>query len=351
MNILFISRKYPPIVGGMENYAYHLHSQFKLNQKVYSIILTKSQIHLIWFYPWIFIYGSYLVLTKNIKVVYVGDGVLSSVACFFQNILKKKVVITIYGLDVIFNKFYYQKMLKYFLPKIKNIVAISHATRNAALERGVSIEQCEIIPVGICIDSVPAIDLKDPRQILEKRFNINLQNKTILFTIGRLVKRKGVYWFVKNIINKLNNDYIYLIAGDGDEYKNIEDLIAKNNLQNKVFLLGKVSNDEKHMLFSACDAFISPNITIKNDMEGFGIVNLEAGLYGVPVIASNIEGVKDAIHNEITGFLVPEADNEAYINAMNKLELLNSNDIKNHVVSNFSWESIYLKYMKLFNEL
>lgn len=351
MNILFISRKYPPIVGGMENYAYYLHQQFLINHNVYSIILTKSQIHLIWFYPWIFIYGSFLVLTKKISVVYVGDGVLSSVACYFQNILRKKVVITIYGLDVIFKKFKYQKMLKYFLPKVKNIVAISHATRDAAIRRGITKNQCKIIPVGISTDSVSNKKIHSPIDEIEKQFNIDLKNKTILFTIGRLVKRKGVYWFINNVIKNLDENYVYLIAGDGDEYNKIKRLIEENEFQGKVVLLGKVSNNEKHMLFSCSDAFISPNITIKNDMEGFGIVNLEAGLYGVPVIASNIEGVKDAVHDKITGFLVPEKNSNAYLNAIKHIDNLNPAEITKHVKSNFSWQSIYQSYIELFHEL
>jgi glycosyltransferase involved in cell wall biosynthesis len=351
MNILFISRKYPPIIGGMENYAYSLHKQFQKNHHVYSIILTKSQLNLIWFIPWCLLKGTFLVVTKKIDIVYIGDGVLSSVALYFQKFLRKNVVITIYGLDVIYNKFFYQKMIRFFLPKLKTIIAISHATMNEALKRGVDKNSLNIIPVGVDIEPTDALNKKHSQSKIQSVFNINTTNKKVLFTIGRLVKRKGVFWFVDNVIENLNDDFIFLIAGDGSEFEKINSLIKSKNLNHKVYLLGRISESNKNLLFSASDAFISPNITIKNDMEGFGIVNLEAGLYGLPVVASNIEGVKDAVHENVTGFLVPEHDVTGYVDAINKIDNLNPIEIKNYVQSNFSWESIYLKYKAIFHAI
>jgi glycosyltransferase involved in cell wall biosynthesis len=351
MNILFISRKYPPVIGGMESYAYNLHQQFKKNHEVKSIILTKSQFNLIWFIPWCIIKGSYYVLTNKIDVIYFGDGVLSPIAFYFQKFLRKKIIITVHGLDVIYNKFKYQKMIRFFLPKLKTIVAVSHATKIEAIKRGVNENNLNIISVGVDIEPTEKISAKDSQTKIQNVFNINTTGKIVLFTIGRLVKRKGVYWFVDNVIEQLSENYLFLIAGDGIEFEKIKSLIERKKLNHKVHLLGRISENNKKLLFSASNAFISPNISIENDMEGFGIVNLEAGLYGLPVIASNIQGVKDAVHDKVTGFLVPEQNINSYVNAINKIDEFCPNKIKKHIQTNFSWESIYQKYKLIFHEL
>ena len=296
--------------------------------------------------PWIFIYGTFLILTKKIDLVYIGDGLLSPVGLYFQNFLKKRTLLTIYGLDVIYNKFFYQKMISYFLPKIKDIVAISQATQEEAIKRGVSKNRCTVIPVGIDPSSVNNLDYFTSRKKIEDLYKIHLDNKTILFTIGRLVKRKGVFWFIDNVIEKLGDKYIYLIAGGGSEHERIESLIVEKKIENQVFLLSKITDEEKQLLFSASDIFLTPNITIKNDMEGFGIVNLEAGLYGVPVIASNIEGIKDAVANNITGFLLPEQNVDSYLKAIQNTNIFDKKNIQKYIFNNFSWESIYNQYMK-----
>lgn len=346
MTILFISRKYPPVKGGMENYAYNLHQQFIKNHAVIDIILNKSQKHLIWFFPWIFFYGTYLVFTKKIDLIYIGDGLLSPAAYWFQSVLRKKVLLTIYGLDVIYDRFGYQKIIGYFLPKINSIISISHATKEEALKRGVHAKRCLIIPVGINAFESNQQGYLQTREKLRDKYNIETTGKTILFSIGRLVKRKGVYWFIKNVIEELDESYVYLVAGDGDEKEKIEKLIKQKKLSKKVIMLGKVSDEEKSVFFSASDIFIMPNISIKNDMEGFGIVNLEAGLYGVPVVASNIEGIIDAVANGVTGYLVPEKSVTDYLIAIKNVQNMDKKQIQIYVENNFSWESIYRQYME-----
>jgi len=77
--------------------------------------------------------------------------------------------------------------------------------------------------------------------------------------------------------------------------------------------LAKSPIDFRDILMNAADAFIMPNISIPDDVEGFGISALEAGACGLPVIASNIQGIRDAILDGITGYLVGERDVAGYI--------------------------------------
>lgn len=350
MKILFISRKYPPSIGGMQNYAYNLYKQFSMNHEVIDIILKKSQSNLIWFFPWTIVYGTYLVLTKKIDVVYIGDGLLSPVALYFQKIFNKKVILTIYGLDVIYDKFFYQKMILFFLPKVKNIVSISQATQEEAYKRGVEQKSCTVIPVGIDSKSVVSLDYIESRKKIERKFKSNFEDKIILFTIGRLVKRKGVFWFIDNVILELGDNYIYLVAGSGNDEDRIKSLIAEKKIENNVILLGEVSDEDKQLLFSASDIFLSPNISVKNDMEGFGIVNVEAGLYNLPVVASNIEGLKDAVIDGGTGFLVPEQNVSMYLNAIKNIYKIHRGNICDVVRGEFGWDVVHTRYMDVINK-
>lgn len=343
-HVLFISRKYPPIIGGMENYAYHLHNEFKKNQKVYSILLKKRQFHLIWFYPWAFFYGTFLVLVKKIKLVYIGDGVLSSLAFYFERILKIKTVITIHGLDVIYDRFGYQKMIGFFLPKLRRIVANSHATQSEAIKRGVLESHCHVIPVGVDLSTVKIKDKNHARSIISKLINKDLQTKTVLFTIGRLVKRKGVLWFLENVMPTLPEHHVLIIAGDGPDFEAISQATERLDLNQRVYLLGRVSEDSKSDLFSMCDIFISPNIKTEGDMEGFGIVNLEAGAYGVPVIGTRTDGVVDAVKDGETGYLVEERNAVAMKKAILNAQSLQKDLIINLIEKEYSWESIYKQY-------
>jgi len=348
MNILFISRKYPPSVGGMENYAYNLCHEFSKRHNVFKITLGKKQIHLFWFFPLAFLKGLYILLKHKISCVYIGDTVISPIGLFFQKVLKSNVIITIYGLDVTYDKFKYQTFVNYFLPKMDKIVAISEATKEQAIKRNVDPERINVIPIGVNREKLSINDFQKNRELISKKFNINiLENNTILFTIGRLVKRKGIAWFVENVFEKLNSSYIYLIAGEGEEKNIIKQIIENKKLENRVYLLGSVDDRTKSILFAASDIFISPNIKVNNDMEGFGIVNIEAGIYGVPTVASNIDGIPDAIIDGESGVLVDAENPKAFVDGIYKAQNIDRKHVGEIVQKHFSWENVYKQYLEI----
>lgn len=344
MRILFISRKYPPVIGGMENYAFNLHQEFIKAHDVVDIILKKRQIHLLWFYPWIFIKGLFLILTKKIDLVYVGDGVLVSVAWIFQTIFRKKTVLTIHGLDVIYDLSIYQAMIKLFLPRINNVVANSRATKHAAIERGVTPENVVVIPVGVTWPESP--DEKSlAHNHINSKLSINTENCYVMTTVGRLVERKGVRWFVAHVMPQLEERFCFLIAGDGADKAAIQLTIDELGLGDRVELLGRIDDQAKHHLLQISDVFLSPNIAIEGDMEGFGIVNLEAGTFGVPVVAAAVDGVKDAVIDGQTGYLVDERDAHGFISAIKKTQDMRRQHISELTKSTFGWQKIYQQYM------
>lgn len=125
----------------------------------------------------------------------------------------------------------------------------------------------------------------------------------VIGTIAELHKNKGLSFAIsavadiKNRKADQNKPVIYGLVSDGEERKNLEELINKNNLSESVFLAGQVENAKTFL--SAFDLFILPSIK-----EGLPYALLEAGSAGLPVIATNVGGAKEVITDMETGILI-----------------------------------------------
>jgi phosphatidylinositol alpha-1,6-mannosyltransferase len=173
---------------------------------------------------------------------------------------------------------------------------------------------------------------------------MDLKDKKVLITVGRLVKRKGVAWFIQNVMPKLENNYVYLIAGGGPEESNIEQSINYLKAEHRIKMLGKVSDHDLKVLYNTADVFVMPNIKIEGDMEGFGIVAIEASSAGLPIVSSSIEGIKDAIVENQSGELFTEKSEAEAIRAIKKTVALNRCRVKQSIAK-FSWGAIGEKYL------
>src|SRR5690606_3656164 len=131
-------------------------------------------------------------------------------------------------------------------------------------------------------------------------------------TVGRLAKRKGASWFIENILPTLPKDVHYVLVGDGAERPTIEKATKDKSMQSRVHLLGAVSNKEKRDWLAVADIFVMPNIKVPGDMEGFGIVAHEAAMAELPVVASNLEGIAQALQDGQNAILLKPGDKEAY---------------------------------------
>jgi len=137
------------------------------------------------------------------------------------------------------------------------------------------------------------------------------KNKKVLLTVARLVQRKG-HDKVIETLNYLKNRYkdlIYLIVGRGEYEKELAALVETHGLQERVFFFDDVSDKELPLFYDVADIFIMPARQLQDgDVEGFGIVYLEANIFHKPVIGGRSGGVTDSVLDGETGFLVnPES--------------------------------------------
>jgi glycosyltransferase involved in cell wall biosynthesis len=130
-----------------------------------------------------------------------------------------------------------------------------------------------------------------------KKYKKN-KNPGLLF-LNRIKRYKGVETLLRatEILNKKIKNLDVFIAGVGDDLKEMEEFSEKRNFKNVCFL-GRISEEKKYELMQKSWIFINPSFK-----EGWGIVNIEAGYFGLPVIGSRVSGIKDSIIDGKTGLL------------------------------------------------
>lgn len=318
MNILFISRAYPPVMGGIESQNYALSVWLKRSSSVTTLANHHGKRALPIFLPYSIFRALFIV--SRYDIVLLGDGVLAIVGFFVKLFYPKKTVVSvIHGLDLTYrNSFYQTFWVRCFLPSLDGLIAVSKETRAIAITKNIPEEKIVVIPNGV---ETEAFQGDYTREDLEKLLSEELAHKHVLLTTGRLAKRKGAAWFIREVLPLLPETVVYVLAGAGPEEKNIRAAIQEVHKENQVKMLGRVTDADRNLLLNTADIFIQPNIHVQGDMEGFGIAVIEAAACRRPIVASNLEGLKDAIcHNE-NGLLVESENAGAFKEAILSLTL------------------------------
>lgn len=368
LKILFISRAYPPILGGIEMQNYGIANALKKLADVKIIANKKGKKNLPVFLPVLTI-KCLFTLWKYDAVLF-GDGVLSPVGAFLKIFYpSKKFLSIIHGLDITFayKKSFLGKAYRNInIPchkKMDKLIMVGNETIREAVKIGIPKEKCVFIPNGLDISEISG---NYSRKDLEKVLGINLSEKKVIFRGGRFTKHKGVEWFIRNVMPKLPPNYILVAAGGaiakktaGDEnnYENCAKAVRESNLSERIRLLVNIPRKDIKTIFNTCDVYISPNIKVPGSMEGFGITAIEAGACGKVVLAANIEGLRDAIRDNQNGFLIDSGNAEMWAK---KIKEILENDAfrkefgkkaQQFVKENYSWDKIAKRYLEEIEKL
>lgn len=357
MTILFITRKFPPSKGGMENYAYDLYYSLNKEADVKLIKWGGSNKYLPLVLPYFFARACWLLLAGRIDIIHAQDGIVSSLAYVLSRMFRKPFTVVIHGLDITHKNKLFQATIPKFVRKANKVFCISQAAAEEAIKRGVEAAKIQVIPIGMTDTKHAPKDAA--RQKLHKELEID-NAVPLLLTVGRLVKRKGVAWFITNVMRelvRLHPSIIYLVVGGGEEEGNIGEAIKTQKLEKNVRMLGKVADDILPLLYNGSEVFVQPNITVTGDIEGFGLVLLEASLCELPVVAADIEGIKDAIANGKNGILVASSDSDAFVREIGKF--ISSKEKARHfgassrkyTLEHFQWGVIAEDYISAYESL
>ncbi|HEY98159.1 MAG TPA: glycosyltransferase family 4 protein, partial [Dehalococcoidia bacterium] len=318
--VLFITRKFPPSKGGMQRAAFELSRHLSQITQVKLIKWGGSNKWLPFVLPWFFFRGMWSLLTEKIQVIYLQDGVLAPLGVIFKLFTRKPVVITLHGRDITYSNRLYQFVILRCLQRMDRIVCVSQAILEACCNRGIIAEKTAVIANGISDEFYVGTEKPELRAELADFIKTDLGEKKILLTVGRFVAKKGIDWFVEEVMPQLADDTrVYVIAGSGVLEPDIRKSIEKHNLQNDVFLVGMADDDMLRLLYNAADIFVMPNMPEKDHMEGFGLVSLEAASCGLPVVAAGPEDIKNAIQDGKNGFVIEPGNPQEFINRINEL--------------------------------
>lgn len=361
MKILYLTRNYPPTKGGMEKTNFLISLNLKKFAAIELIFWNKSQKWLPFFIFYFLVKSFYVLLTKKIDIIHLGDSLLSSLGLIFKKAFHVPVTVTVHGLDITWGFWFYQLLIPRCLAQLNRIICVSACTREECSRRRIPEEKIVIIPNGVDASEFYLHKGKEElRKILSEELKISLQDKKILLSVGRLVERKGFHWFTGKVFPKIlreRKDSLYLIVGEGKLRNRIQKDIEKNALVGKAFLLGEVKGQTLKLLYNVSDLFIMPNIPVEGDMEGFGLVALEASSTTLPVIASKLEGIKDAVEDGKNGFLIEPYHVQGFIDVI--VTLLKDDrrrekigrDAQKYTLENYSCEKIAGKYYQEFKKV
>jgi phosphatidylinositol alpha-1,6-mannosyltransferase len=196
------------------------------------------------------------------------------------------------------------------------MIANSKFTADLIGSLGVPAHRVRTVYPGVDVDRFrPDIDAA------AARLQLGSSDGPVLLSVGRLQRRKG-HDLVIEAIALLHGEFPglqYLIAGDGQERVRLEELVRAHAVQQHVRFLGGVSDDQLPDLYAACDIFVMPTRQDAHDVEGFGIVFLEAAAAGRPSIGGRNGGVPEAVAEGETGLLVAGTDSGELAKAIRTL--------------------------------
>ncbi|PKG81317.1 glycosyltransferase family 4 protein [Colwellia sp. 75C3] len=187
--------------------------------------------------------------------------------------------------------------------------------------------------------------------------SLGWKGKRVVLTVGRLQKRKGQDMLIRALpeIKKSIPDVLYAIIGGGSEKQELEVLTQKLGLEDNVLFMSEISDEEMIQAYQQCDVFALPNRTYQQDIEGFGMVLVEAQACEKPVIAGDSGGTAETMVIGKTGFIIDCTQPEPI--ALKLTELLQNPEkceeigakARKHVEYSLDWKVHTEKAKSIFN--
>jgi phosphatidylinositol alpha-1,6-mannosyltransferase len=198
----------------------------------------------------------------------------------------------------------YDRVRRKTLVSADTILAGSHFTAGLARDLGADPERIRVTHYGTDPTRF------QPRDASALRERLGLGARPVLLTIARLVERKGIDTVLDALPAVLarHPDAVYVIAGDGPESDALKARARRLGVERAVHFAGAVTDEELPLWYSLADVFVMPSRSDPPDVEGFGIVFLEAAACERPVVAARAGGIPDAVADGVTGMLVPPGD-------------------------------------------
>lgn len=244
------------------------------------------------------------------------------------------------------------------LVKAARVLANSRFTAELVEKAGADPARIEVIHAGCDVNRFrPVVASGEVRHELVG----SSDRAPVILSVGGLVERKG-HDMVIAALPKLVESFpklVYLIVGDGPCRSNLETLALKAGVAANVIFAGKITDERLPYAYSVCDAFVMPSRHREEfgDVEGLGLVYLEASACAKPVVGGRSGGVPDAVIDGVTGFLADPSSPEDIASAISRL--LSSPELaarlgrqgRDHVLAEFTWPQFADRVRRICNEV
>ncbi len=298
-------------------------------------------------FPFLSIYS----LISKIKpdIIHVqAPNYFGSMALIPAKLKKIPIIATAFRAELDSVNFVINGLRRLTLKQYDHIVACSEFSKSLALKAGAKKEHTTVI-YNSCNET---LFLSTSKTASRKKLGLPQDKKIILF-IGNLIKIKGIFTLINALIDlRDKTDFYAIVVGRGEEEKVLRELIIKENLRDRVSLMGWYPQQQLPDFYHSADIFVLPSF-----IEGHSVAILEAMASGLPVIATAVGGNLETIDNGVNGFLIPVGD---HISLSNKiLELLKSDALLDSISKNcketyskrFSKKKQIEEYLKLYETI
>ena len=235
------------------------------------------------------------------------------------------------------------------LKEADKIIAVSSATKNYVVDLGADPSKVELLRNGVDLERFKPIP--GAMEAIRKKIGIP-QNARVVVTVRRLVYKNGIDTLIESARIAIKSDpmLVFLVIGKGPDLNEIRTQIDQFGIGNSFRLVGFVSDENLPLYYNAADFFVLPS----KSGEGLPLVALEAMACGLPVIATNVGGIREIVSADF-GRLIEPNNPERMAETIVDFSRMEFGDLKKDLVNivkqKYNWDQNVSKLMKIYEEL
>lgn len=247
----------------------------------------------------------------------------------------------------------YTPINSYALRRFDHILCVTNAFKNMLIQRGFKEKRIEVIYNGI--DFKPELETLDKERFYDRLHIKYNPDKKYVGIAARLFAVKGVDVFLKaaNVLAKRCDNIDFIVLGDGEMWDSCEAYVNENGLNGRVHLAGQIMNS---VVMNSFYKHIDVN-TLSSYSESFPYALLEGARMRRATVATAVGGIPEMIEDNVSGYLVPSGDYNAFADRLemlcnnDKLRLKMGNAFYDRALENFSVESMANTHINIYKKI
>ena len=323
--LLLITRNFPPLWGGMERLNWHIADELAREYEVTVVGPAGAAAHApagvrvievplrpLWRFLLLAAWRALRTARRSRpEVVLAGSGLTAPLAWLAAQFSGARCIAYVHGLDVIAAHPVYRLGWRPFLRHMDRIIANSHHTASLARDAGVDPARIGIVHPGV---TLPVLD---PHAQARFRARHGLGQVPLLLSVGRLTARKGLAEFVTDVLPRIvaarSEVRLVVVGGEPADAlhggstggaERVQAAAVSAGVLDHLRFIGSATDAELSEAYQAADVLVFPVLDLPGDVEGFGMVAVEAAAHGLSTVAYATGGVVDAVADDESGILI-----------------------------------------------